>query len=582
MKTTRTTLWACAALLLLHGPAWPQKDFKATILIDASGSMAGFFETGAMELLRRQIVTALPDISIDSCSFAYEDTSDHKGLQPYQAHPATFGSVTLLDRAFQEATEISPKPHALLLVTDNIQDPDPNAGDKKANESIKKFYSMIQGGAVVRGEFFVQVRSFQGWLYKRDGVTKVPGSPIEQPINRALIIYAMLLDTSAVAHKNFQRMINSLSASFIEKAIPFKLDQRIALKIEQLEVINPSSEKAEPGVRYLTLENGVLTHKGSPLQEGEPIIGQFRVRFRLNVPNVDIKKGKPKITSDGVENKFRLDSNSCASFEADADSIDPQLTESSASVKRQYEATVTVRFKRGVRFQISPSAFFCYLFKRDAGKFIGEIPLTISLKGLEFSLSKEVQKYNTLDTCYFEPDSGECAGKTRVLQTKIYGLNWMVEQNLRETKPFTELYKVEFRVQYPMWPAFVLLGILGLLVLGGFHWYNRQPYFELIPAANGMLTLKKVELADFDTDSPDAEKRLKNMFRLFPLFSSEPIRDARRVKAEMRRSLLVGVKVTARRGYRLVAIVDGLPQKPTTSLRLRGDYDQFKIIKAGE
>lgn len=575
MKTK--TITVAAVLLLWCSLAWPQKTTKTIVLIDASGSMAGFFNTEAMDSLRMQITDSLPQNSAEVRSFAYDGVDDPTGLQPYQKHPADFGNVTLLDRAYDEARKTFPGAGMMLMVTDNIQDPDEKASDKEANESIKKFYAKIQGQEVVQGVFFIAVLDFEGPLYRRDGKTKLA----DYNGKRALIVYALLFDKGPDAGKNLNGMLARLSSPLKRNVVPFRLDAHEALRMSKPIVVD--SNQQEPGVHFLTLKKGVLVNDGAPLSEGEPIIGKFKVSFKFNLPNLQIPA--PRALPSRIKQKFSLaDTNDCSSFAADTDTIIPEIKEVPAKItspagtmiNKEYEATVTVKFKRGVRFQISPSAFFCYLFKRDTGKFTGEIPLRLGLERREVFLSQEIlARFRAPDSLYFEKAEEQ-------YQTKILGLDLMFKQILRDTVLFEKTYPAEFRVQYPIWPAFVLLGMLALLAFAGYRWYDRQPQFELIPGSNGILTFNKIDLAEFDTDSDDAIKRMKQMFTLYPFFDFEPIRLNRRVAAEMRRIPFWGVVVKARRGYQLVPIENGLAQEPTTSLRLQGEWDQFKIRDANE
>src|SRR5205085_9863449 len=125
------------------------------ILVDGSGSMAGFFATGEIQRLNRILANQ---------SGARAELYYYVESNLVNEMPATnFGAVTLLDNAL--ALAIEKRPPILWIVTDN----QPSVGGQTASDKdLSAFYEKL-GSDVIKRIYLLPLKlRFKGALYTED------------------------------------------------------------------------------------------------------------------------------------------------------------------------------------------------------------------------------------------------------------------------------------------------------------------------------------------------------------------------------------------------------------------------------
>jgi hypothetical protein len=103
------------------------------VLLDCSGSMAGFHSTGGIEGVVGALRRFHQEDQLSLCGFIDEQTVDMEATRPVR-----FGSVSLIGMAFERELARSHQPRTLYLITDNISTPaqDPSG--------LRRFFELLE------------------------------------------------------------------------------------------------------------------------------------------------------------------------------------------------------------------------------------------------------------------------------------------------------------------------------------------------------------------------------------------------------------------------------------------------------
>ena len=154
---------------------------QSLILIDKSGSMKGFFNSGSLENVYNGVnltlsASAFPGTQL--FGFASGGLQEENKFNKMEA-----GGYTVIYQAFQQA--LDKQPDLIIIITDNI--PFTSAEDEE--HDISKFYSLLKG-EIVEWVFIIPLQmDFDGKIFPADKKK----APFSWKGQRASILYAILL-----------------------------------------------------------------------------------------------------------------------------------------------------------------------------------------------------------------------------------------------------------------------------------------------------------------------------------------------------------------------------------------------------
>jgi len=465
------------------------------ILIDGSGSMAGFFKTGEIERLH-QILRG----HSGSLSYYFIDETLSG------AAPVVFGEHTYLNKALSHA--ISEKPSIVWMVTDN--QPSVSTHGSQSEADLDRFYGQLGSDAVRRIYLFPLRLRFQGTLYtETDAVLK---GGYNGP--RGLLVYALLLD--AAAQDAFEEAVNHTE----QRLRQVFNDNLRAIFIKPLRQ-NTITSRLLPGKGFRPVGEGIV---GRDFEEGKPIQGHFVLELTSQMGQIALEKAGIVATK---QDRFQTG-------DFTVDNIDPFID----------PKTIDLQPKDTKRFEVSLRLDAVHMRKNlkaiwncmthNYGVIHGHISITISAPKENLGVGTELaNQLSTDQDVYHNP--------SQVTQSRIYRLSDLV----RRMVPTEDIIQpqigsssegripVQLEVRYPFWPKLVVFGgiLMPLLLLAGTNfWVKRQPLYRLT-WDNGKARA-----------CPD--------FRLWP-FVAKAIEIDKRTAARIRLSPISGITVKSQREYRV-------------------------------
>jgi hypothetical protein len=160
---------------------WCLAASQSLVLIDKSGSMKGFFNTGSLENVYKGVNLVLSASVFPGTQlfgFAAKGLQEHKTFDSLEV-----GGYTVIHKALQQA--LDKQPDLIIIITDNI--PFTSAEDEE--HDISKFYSLLKED-IVEWVFIIPLQmDFDGKIFPADKNK----APFAWKGQRASILYAILL-----------------------------------------------------------------------------------------------------------------------------------------------------------------------------------------------------------------------------------------------------------------------------------------------------------------------------------------------------------------------------------------------------
>lgn len=478
------------------------------VLVDASGSMKGFFYKGAgqaeswMGWLEQQISREQP--GVEKLYFI-----DEESLTPSVGR---YGNNTFINSAFTKIVARNQRPSIVWFVTDN--QPSSPAGKAASDDDLRRFYDNLQSDAVKRIYFFPLRLPYSGDLYLFDE-NDTPRTYPNYNGNRGLVVYALLLDDAAA--EPFERAVAEVESRLAANDAAVR-----GVRAKPLDR-DFASLAVRQGERFTVTNEGVV---GENFSVGEPIVGNFFVDLTSTHGEIEISKAKLTVEPVGFESGDFTESN-----------IVPVVTpDEIENFAPQNTRTLTINL-RMEPVQISSwlnVATIMRTLNENEGYIRGNIRLRVRVPPQNFKLvSQLTSTYSAGDRILYDarPD----------LQERVYRLDGLVQrmtpaQGTIDIQPEgagdeERDIPVRIAVLYPKKPLGLVLTLLLLLLLIPLLlilWFKRQPFYRLA-WENG-------------------RKRACPDFRLWPLVGKKVELDDC-AAASIRRTPLSGIKVSAARGY---------------------------------
>jgi hypothetical protein len=403
------------------------------LLVDCSGSMKGFFESGAVRVIVSVLDEVLPLGSVRKLGFI-----DHRDLElPASLRLPGYGRETFISEAYDRELDRSRSPRILWLLTDNIQSNETATGDMQAF-----FDALHQGDRVASVCIYPMRTHFTGPKY--DANDRLVGQHVGP---NGMLLYQIELDRGAQGQSFADQLKNVTSALKQSFSVQSQAESWV-VDGARIRPFDPGSIdlKAERNTKECEVISGVrdtLRFSGvKPLEVNRRIQINFPFRPYSRLDDIVIREVRlvPR-AGEPVHSDFLLG----------RDDIKLACTPDVIRDVRRGPHVVGVNAHleiQNLRIRNSLSSWL-RCFWASSGWL--RIPMDIRY---EFPGS-QIQ----LDISFITPFVEEIPGLDG-LARELYHKNNMVE---------SMLFYVEVPVKYPLYPAFIILSflLLGLAALVG-------------------------------------------------------------------------------------------------------------------
>jgi hypothetical protein len=523
-KKCGTRLLLVVALALLCSAS----STRATevLLVDASGSMKGFFQTRSLAALHDQI---LATCKTASQSFYFLNDGE---LKPYQEPGEASGVVTRLHKAFQGARRQFPEAGIIWMITDNIQDPE---GPQEELGDINRFYQELRLPSVKRLYLFPAKLPFQGLIYGRDGHTRLG----EYSGLRGLIVYAILLNDRLLPQ--FESQVKAFSD---RSHLPMILGKPLGCKIQVWEDQEAAPRKSlATRLVFNPQDMAFITRR--PFTEGDPLTGAFVTRFHSDLGNVILRT--PRVVVNIQDDPWGQTYFHQVGM--------PEITVEPSRLRQDLnpgETSEPVRIvftlKKGVKYSKHPQALWHYISSKEKQAYYrARIRLSLVTDPQGITLMEDVwKKYGTNDPSYFN-------SLDEAYQERIFGLDQLFQgifSDFKQGRPLVvavKEYQVRLPVLFPRWPSVLLVSLL-VLALG--------LLFALAKIVRGF-TRGRISLTSRENGAFLLQRRAQDdpvNFGEHPLggvrlWLGVPLKNGQERIGSLRRRLSGGFRVKAARGF---------------------------------
>ena len=399
---------------------------QSMVIIDKSGSMRGFSQTGELKRVYHSINDALKKTKEFSNIHLY--AFDENGIVPYKKfEEIKYYGDTLIDKAIKDA--LKKRSDLITILTDNIQDP----GGKNPNSDVTKFYTLLKRNLVEWVFIFPLSLDFDGWTYHNP----------EWKGKRAAIIYILLLrkNTPTGEEKEkreqvFLNTVDNISNSLNSPLIRCKpLETGVKMNFKKIEKINRNINVTPKEVN-ISFEDFTSTPS-------------FILRLVLTskYSNIAVNKGKLEGAAIGrirQEGLFKDIKSSNIEILAQP----PEATLPPQTVDDRYKIVTNIQ---NLNYKKDLISLLRMPFSKN-GIISGVMSIEMKIPHQNLQLRSDIlEKYSTT---------------TRSDPGRIFGLNQLVPL-LTEGKEVMINKSIKFNVlmPYPGWPGVLLFALLLVIII---------------------------------------------------------------------------------------------------------------------
>lgn len=546
--------WTCCTVLLMTLAAALPRSGAAqppvTVLVDGSGSMTGFFTTGALPRLVRQLRAVGADRVYAFTYTASPDGTVSGGLTTSMPAPGMAGNVTLLGRGLSSYLEHARDGEIAVMITDNVQDAGAAADEAR---DVHAFYEALTTNPRFSHVQVVPLRlAFKGMLYGPHG----PIGPYDDL--RGVAAYLITVG-EADAERNRGRVVEvarAMGGSPIRMK-PYR-SAPVAASIDTAATRGLSATQAGlcPGVPLQPAPDSpnVLTAI-RPVRQAEAFGGTFIVRLDSRLEGVALSR--PTVSA-AVTEAFAF-----TDFVADGDA---QVTPTPPRLQTDLEpgdsaaVRISVCFPSGVKF--APNQKFA-TSARSGGRYEGTVTVGLTVPRADLRLAEQVKAaFSVTEPAFFSSTDPS-------LHRRIYGLEHAFRSLAPESVQIEQTVegRLRFEVRVPLGPLLWLIArILGTLLLLGLlaWWITRSHAYRLVDEGGGRFRLlpahpRRPSPARRTSPDPVAEPLFAPSYVPDPqhegqpvrlsLFRGHPLRLQGAEAARLRHVPVSGARIDARPGY---------------------------------
>lgn len=422
MAVLRKTLFLLLGLAaIIH----PLQAGDSLVVIDKSGSMRGFYETGALEKVYTGIREELRKSTLFSNVRLFGFSKN--GLVPYkQFNHIKPGSHTLIDKALTDGFAL--KPDVILMITDNIQDPD---GISQTSD-ITKFYSLLKKEIVEWVFIFPLKMPFNGWVYD---IGDWEGK-------RAALLYAILLKKPNVSQsqsekweEEFRHLVSRIETVVHSKRIRCKpLEKGVIMTLKELKNqnikidfttsgINVKFRSFTPKPRFSLKLILKSAYENISVIEGI-IIGIKKLENKGLFKDINLEDSKVDVVPGYIKNLGPLKT---------ADNYQVNIGLDKLNLDTNFFSLMKMPF-------------------HEEGIISGQLKLQINIPKHKLQLPKEIiEKYGTRK----RDDPGRIFGLNQLVPVLVESADVVIDQER----------KFNIIMPYPGWAIFVFFGFCAALIL---------------------------------------------------------------------------------------------------------------------
>ncbi|MDB4949782.1 MAG: hypothetical protein JWM27_2431 [Gemmatimonadetes bacterium] len=430
--------------------AWPTalglaQEPPLSVLVDASGSLRGYHETGAMD----ELVGSLRRAGADrTYSMAYRATASGEvmgGIAPYAGAADPNGALTLLGRGLREYLVYARPGEVIALVTDNVQD----AGTLRQEEQdIGAFYQLLRDEPRFTHVSLLPLRRpFSGFLYGGGGKSSIG----RYEGQRGLVVYVIGYRT--VSEGAAQRVAGRIAQALGTRAIRMKPFDQAPLEA----TVDTAATRLLPsggacnGSPLLPARDapGILEPR-TRVEEGQPFGGVFVLRLRSGLEGVSLDQPTLQVA---ITEPFRmkLANSSSPVVTANPPRLNAQLAPGGTT-----SATVTICFPRGLRFDTAAAVREQLATATEAtGTFAGGIRVGLRLPQRDLRLTEDLRaEYSVSDPRFFTDTAAS-------YHQRIFKL----DEAFRVLAPASVTVSTQVRDYHVRFPVVLPLGPVGSKLL---------------------------------------------------------------------------------------------------------------------
>ena len=416
-------------------------EMKNAIVVDSSGSMAGFYNTGSI----RMLVVNLQKILGGADIYLFSDKGPEKVGRADSLN--SINRDTRIDLAIQGfLKEPASRPDALWMITDNVQD---RTETPFVDASTRDFYSILRQDDFQKILIMPCYLDFNGKVYvNREGSqysTSYAG-------RKGLIIYGILMNKAVKApvkkgaksqedprKKQFDdlatRFASTLRAYESKLLLAKPLDKATFDLLPAGQI--PNNEKANVTLN----EKGIYLGKG--FKEGNKIPIVFYVKLLSKFEDLIVSG---KVIASVADNQFTSigfrDAHVACTIFPEKVNVDPGKT-----TETIYKVTINIE---KVRMKLDPVSILRAAFSGKPGTLESIVRLEVQVPREGFRFTNAVlNAYNTDDIQDFK---------------KIYGMGSLINYMPADITSIPIEYRMILAVSYPHWPLVLMIILIIILV----------------------------------------------------------------------------------------------------------------------
>jgi len=425
-------------LIVVIGIPCYSAEMEHAIVVDSSGSMSGFYNTGAIKMLVINLQKILGGANI----YLFSD----KGPQQVSKADAlaSINRDTRLDLAIQGFLGKPERPDAIWLITDNVQD---RTETPYVDANTKEFYEILRQDDFQKILIMPCFLDFDGKVYINQEGRQFS---VNYTGKKGLVIYGILMNKATIKKKEAKseedvrkKQFDSLAERFSSTLTAYESKLLLAKPLDKATFdIQPAGQIPNSEKPNVTLtDKGIFYGKG--FKEGKKIPIVFYVKLLSKFDDLIVSG---KVNANVVNNQFKSigfkDTNVACDIYPEKVNVNP-----GKATETIYKVTINLN---KVKMKLDPVSILRAAFSGKPGTVEGIVRLEVQVPREGFRFTDEV--LNTYDTDDIKD------------YRRIYGMGSLINYMPADITTIPIEYKMVLSVSYPHWPL-VLVIILALVLI---------------------------------------------------------------------------------------------------------------------
>jgi hypothetical protein len=514
-------------LIIFMGYSCYSSEMEHAIVADSSGSMAGFYNTGAIKMLVINLQKILGGANI----YLFSDSG------PQRVNKAdaltSINRDTRLDLAFQGFLNNTDRPDVVWLITDNIQD---RTETPYIDANTKEFYDILRQEDFQKILIMPCFLDFNGKVFVNQEGRQFSANYTGK---KGLVIYGILMNKATkmpikkgakIQEDPRKKQFSSLAERFASTLTGYESKLLLAKPLDKatfdLQPVGQIPNNEKPNVTLT--DKGTFFGKG--FKEGHKIPIVFYIKLLSKFDDLIVSG---KINASVANNRFTSvgfrDASVACDIYPEKVNVDPGKT-----TEAIYKVTINLN---KVRMKLDPVSILRAAFSGKPGTVEGVTRLEVQVPREGFRFTNEVlNAYNTDDIEDYQ---------------RIYGMGSLINYMPADITTIPIEYKMVLAVSYPHWPLVVVI-ILALAFI-----------FIIYLAIRIISSVGSVK---YGISIGGQDERVTSLLPLFGMFN---ISSAGKSYGSISKSLGGAIFAKARKGF----FIDSTLKKK----RLNNEDDAFNI-----